>query len=69
MSDESDAVMIERFAKIARDELAALPSRMTGGSPAERAKMVHEVRRVAARVDNVLLAKADELRRRATELK
>jgi hypothetical protein len=62
MSDESDAIMIEQFAKMARDELATLPAKMAGGDAATRARLVFEVSRVADKVDAVLQAKMRELR-------
>jgi hypothetical protein len=62
MSDDDAIERIEQFAKMARAELAALPSKMPGGDPVTRARLVHEVRRVADRVDKLLQAKLRELR-------
>jgi hypothetical protein len=62
-SDRSAAIeRIEDFARLARDELSALPAKMSGGDAETRARMVHEVRRVADKVDRLLQAKLRELR-------
>ena len=51
----SDAIMIEQFAKMARDELAALPAKMSS-DPAMRLYLEFEMARIMRRIDAVLAA-------------